>query len=643
MINRILVVDNHPVILKFMINLLTKRGYEVKTAKDGLSALDTLKTYIPDVIFVDLVMPNISGEKLCRIIRSLPNLEDVYLIVLSGIAAEGKINFAELGANAFIAKGPLSIMAERIFSALDQAGPGVTRERLGERAEFDHYYPREVVKELLSSIKHLEGILENMSEGVLELTYEPKIVYANPAALSLMGIPEEKLLGSIFTDFLPDTDRDRIESLLLSHSSKPRETYEDLSLVLNDKQVLLNILPVEGEEHVVVIMKDITERKRMEAQLQRAHKMEAMGTLAGGIAHDFNNLLMGIQGNASIMLLDVDSTYPHHKNLKNIEILVQSGSKLTKQLLGYARKGRYEIKAINMSQLVEQTSDTFGRTRKEITIHRDFAEDLFSIEADQGQMEQLLLNLYVNAWQAMPGNGELFLKTGNTTDQDIKDKLYKPKPGKYVSLAITDTGVGMDKETQKRIFDPFFTTKEMGRGVGLGLASVYGIVKGHGGYIDVESEKGRGTTFNIYIPASGKAVTEEKELARDILKGSETVLLVDDEEMITEVAEEMLKMMGYKVFVANNSEEAVSTYLANKDKIDLIILDMIMPDVGGGKTYDLLREVDPDVKVLLCSGYSISGLATEIMERGCDGFIQKPFDIKLLSRKLREILTSAHP
>jgi CheY-like chemotaxis protein len=318
--------------------------------------------------------------------------------------------------------------------------------------------------------------------------------------------------------------------------------------------------------------------------------------------------------------------------------MVQSGSKLTGQLLGYARKGRYEVKPFGLNQLVMESSDTFGRTRKEITIHRELSKDLYAIEADRVQIEQVLLNLYVNASDAMPGGGDLLLKTMNIAHEDMKGNLYNPRPGKYVHLNVTDTGTGMDKKTSERIFDPFFTTKEMSRGTGLGLASAYGIIKAHGGYIAVYSEIGEGTSFSIYLPASEKEVAKEEAFPADILKGTETVLLVDDEDMIIDVGKQILKTIGYKVFLAVSGEKAIEVYKKDHGKIDMVILDMIMPGIGGGKAYDKMREINPSIKVLLSSGYSIDGQAEEIMERGCSGFIQKPFDIKELSQKLREIL-----
>jgi signal transduction histidine kinase len=383
------------------------------------------------------------------------------------------------------------------------------------------------------------------------------------------------------------------------------------------------------------------EKKVLEAELLQLRKMEAIGTLAGGMAHNFNNLLMGIQGNAYLMLLDIDPNHPHHGNLKAIEEHIQSGSQLTRQLLGYARGGKYEMRPISLNQLVKETSDIFGMTKKEIRIHHELAENLFGIIADQVQIEQVLLNLYINAADAMDGGGDIFLKTINATHKEMTAKPYKPKPGNYVMLTVRDTGIGMDKETKERIFDPFFSTKEMGRGTGLGLASVYGIIKAHGGFIDVDSEKGQGTIFSIYLPATGKKVEtikKEKKVPGEILRGTETILLVDDEAQVLDVGIQIFKSMGYTVLGATSGKEAIEIFEKNRDKIAIVILDMIMPDMGGGETYDKLKEINPKIKVLLSSGYSIDGQATEIMQRGCNGFIQKPFKIKGLSLKLREIL-----
>jgi two-component system cell cycle sensor histidine kinase/response regulator CckA len=637
---KILLVDNHPIILRFMTQLLEKEGHQVVSVEDGLSALEILKSYTPDVMFIDLIMPNIGGEKLCEIIRKTPKLKDIYLIILSAIAAEQEIDFTAFGANACIAKGPLNKMAQHILAALEQSHQSSSVVLPSTPIGLEDIYARHITTELLSVKRHFEVILKSMAEGILEITPEGRIVYANSTAISLINIPEDQLLASDFTELISKSDRQRIKDQLMAILTHLQTITVDSPVIINKKQISLSFLPVidERQKSIIIIFNDVSERKRMEAKLIQAQKMEAIGTLAGGMAHDFNNLLMVIQGNVSLMLLDTHPNHPNYEMLRAIEKQVQSGSKLTTQLLGYARKGRYEVKPIDLNQLVEETSEAFGRTRKNIIIHRELAKGLLSCEADQGQIEQVLMNLMVNAADAMSDGGELFLKTMNVTHEDIKGKLYDPIPGYYILLIVTDTGVGMDSKILGRIFDPFFTTKELGRGTGLGLASVYGIVKGHGGYIEVESEKGHGSIFKVYLPTSGKKVQKIEKTIDPLTKGIGIILFVDDEEVILEVGEKFLKVLGYKVLLAQSGKEAIEIFQKHQDSIDLVLLDMIMPNMGGGEVYDRLKEISPDIKVLLSSGYSIDGEATKIMERGCNGFIQKPFDIMQLSQSIRAIL-----
>jgi len=422
--------------------------------------------------------------------------------------------------------------------------------------------------------------------------------------------------------------------------------YRTKSGTVRDTLLAARPLVYANEECLVAVVKDISQMKRttkekakLETQLQHAQKMESMGTLAGGIAHDFNNLLMGIQGRASLMLMDKGASHPDFEHLKGIEDYIQNAVTLTRQLLGFARGGKYEVKASHINDLLRKSAEMFGRTRKEITIRSKYHADVWTVDVDQGQINQVLMNLFVNAWQAMPGGGELFLETDNVVLDEKYLNPFSLVPGRYVKISITDTGIGMDKSTQKRIFDPFFTTKEMGRGTGLGLASAYGIIKNHGGIINVYSEKGDGATFTIYLPASESEVVDLKsELSVGIRRGSETLLLVDDEPMIIDTGKALLKALGYEVFTAKGGKEAISLYEKKKDRIDVVILDMIMPDMSGGDTFDRLKTINPDVKVILASGYSIDGHAGEIMNRGCDAFIQKPFNMKQLSNKLNEVL-----
>jgi two-component system cell cycle sensor histidine kinase/response regulator CckA len=513
--------------------------------------------------------------------------------------------------------------------------------------------PKRAEEPLRESEEQFRSLVEITSDWLWEVDVDGVYTYASPKAKELLGYEPEEIIGKTPFDFMPEDEVERVAGLFrdIVQSGKPFSRLENTNICMDGRHVVLETsgVPVLDAHGNVLgyrgIDRDITgrkhsekEKKKLQDQLQALQKLESLGTLAGGIAHDFNNLLMGIQGNISLMLLYIDSTHLFYEMFKNIEKQVKSGAKLTSHLLGYARKGKYEVKPIDLNQLVEDISETFARTRKEITIRRDFAEDLLAIEADSGQIEQVLVNLFINASDAMHGGGNLILKTINITHNDIKSKVYEAKLGNYVLLTVTDTGIGMDKRTAKRIFDPFFTTKEMGMGTGLGLASVYGIIKAHGGYIDVESKKGRGTTFMIYLPVSENKVQQVIKTDKGIIKGTGTVLLVDDEENIVKVGRRLLEALGYRALIVKSGEEAIEIYRKNRKAIDIVVLDMVMPDIGGGKTFDRMKEINPDVKVLLSSGYSIDGEADEILKRGCNGFIQKPFNINDLSHKIREIL-----
>ena len=350
---------------------------------------------------------------------------------------------------------------------------------------------------------------------------------------------------------------------------------------------------------------------------------------------------MGMQGNLSLMYLEARSHHPLYENIRSIEQLVDSGANLTRQLLGFARGGKYVVKPVNLNDVVAETASLFGRTRKSIRIHETYAPDAHMVSVDRGQIEQVLLNLYLNAWQAMSEKGDLYLQTQNVTIDEQFVKPFEIKYGDYVRVSVTDTGKGIDPAIAHRIFDPFFTTKEFGCGSGLGLASVFGIVKNHDGIVDFESFPGRGTTFSVYLPASREIRKETSPPVQGILNGPETILLVDDERYILDVGAKMLRKMGYTVMEACCGEEAVRVFDDHRDRIDLVIVDMIMPDIGGGEVFDRMRTIRPDVKVLLASGYSM-GEAAAIIERGCNGFIQKPFGMEKLSHAVREVIDCGH-
>ncbi len=374
--------------------------------------------------------------------------------------------------------------------------------------------------------------------------------------------------------------------------------------------------------------------KSANLKLQQAQKMEAIGTLAGGIAHDFNNLLMAIQGNTSLLLFDTDASTPQFQALKNIEHTVASGKKLTQQILGYARKGNYLPRPIALNPIVRETAQTVAGTRKGTALHLDLAEDLMAVSADEAQMLQVLLNLFVNAAEAMPAGGRLQATTSNVTQADIRSRDFVADAGRYIKLTVTDSGVGMDAKTRARIFEPFFTTKKMGRGTGLGLASVYGIVKAHGGTIEVESEEQRGSSFHVYLPATDQPVAEPPKPDATIAMGKGTVLLVDDQEIVLQATAGMIAMLGYDVIPVNSGREAIRIYSEQKDRIDLVVLDLIMPEMNGREVFQRMKTIHPQVKVLLSSGYSLDTRIEDMLALGCMDFIQKPHSIESLSAKI---------
>jgi PAS domain S-box-containing protein len=380
------------------------------------------------------------------------------------------------------------------------------------------------------------------------------------------------------------------------------------------------------------------EREHLQLQLAQAQKMEAIGTLAGGIAHDFNNILAGILGGLALVELELDDGSKGTKDIQAMKALINRGTSLTKQLLGFARLGKYDLRPLDLERVVARTSAMYGRTRTDITIRRDFAPDLLAVLMDHSQLEQVLLNLLVNAGQAMPEGGQLGLRAENAALADEEGTLLGVPPGRYVKLLVTDTGSGMDSKTMGRIFEPFFTTKGPGQGTGLGLASVYGTIKNHAGFIGVESAMGKGTTFTLLLPATERQATDDKTPTAMLVRGTGTVLVVDDEEQIVNVCARLLQKFGYDVLTATGGVQAIELVRRFGAKISLVLLDMTMPEMNGRQTYEALQKIQPGIKVLLSSGCSVEGQAQALLDGGCNGFIQKPFDAATLSVQVRKVL-----
>lgn len=487
-------------------------------------------------------------------------------------------------------------------------------------------------------------LVENASD-VIYIAQDGMIKFSNKRASELLGYERDELYSIPFVEFIHPDDRDAVVDKhirRISGEANLPSTYS-LRIISKDQsestaQLSTVVIEWQGKPATLNFLRDITEQKKLEESFYQAQKFEAIGTLAGGIAHDFNNLLTGIMGRASLLSVEAEPFPSYMEHLNAIESYSRSAADLTKQLLGVARGGKYEVKPTDINQLVRNSVNMFGRTKKELRIHVKLHKPAPVAVIDFSQIEQVMLNLYVNAWQAMPTGGELYLETQIVVLDDTYCEPYQAKSGYYSKVSITDSGTGMDAAIRQQIFDPFFTTKEKGRGTGLGLASAYGIIKNHDGIITVYSEVGHGTTFNIYLPLSGKEAYQEVSNEGQLFNGSETILLVDDEEIILEVAQAILEKLGYRVVVAGGGEQAIAMVQRVGVEIDLVILDLIMPGMDGGKTFDRIREIQSTIPIILSSGYAINQQANEIMRRGCDGFIQKPYRISELSQKVRKIL-----
>lgn len=394
-------------------------------------------------------------------------------------------------------------------------------------------------------------------------------------------------------------------------------------------------------DSVIELVEDITERKTLRAQLAQAHKMEAIGTLAGGVAHDFNNILQVVLGYAELIKEDESFPAKLKDEVENIILASRSGAELVQRLLTFSRKTEFKFLTINLNTRLKQIQKTLNRIiPKMIYIELILDEYLAPIKADPTQIEQIILNLAVNARDAMPNGGRLIIETQNIELDDIYCKTHLgSKPGSYVLMSVTDTGDGMDQEILDHIFEPFYTTKATGEGTGLGLAMVYGIVKQHDGYIMCYSEVSKGTTFKIYFPA--QETEEKRQIEREDVYakgGNETILLVDDDEMIRDLGSRILKKAGYNVIEAANGVEALEKYKDHSKDIDVVILDLIMPKMGGVQCLLELLKMNPDLKVVIASGFSVNGQTKDALRSGAKGFINKPFNRMEMLRTLREVL-----
>lgn len=500
--------------------------------------------------------------------------------------------------------------------------------------------------ELRQTKEYLENVIENAVDAIGIVDRQGKFIIWNRRAEEIFGYPSSDMKGNSFAHVYADKkDLERMLAVL-NQEGVIRE-YEMAMLKKNGHAVpmelSIKLLKDDAGATVgsVCVARDLTEKKSMEAQLLHAVKMEAVGTLSGGIAHDFNNLLQAIHGYAELLLFDRKPDDEGYAELREIVQAARKGGELTRQLLTFSRKVQSELRPVNLNQEVRKAAALLGRTLpKMIRIELRLDPGVRTVSGDPNQIEQILLNFALNSKDAMPEGGRLTIGTSNVTlDEEFCRSHPEVKAGEHALLTVSDTGLGMDEETLLHIFDPFFTTKEVGKGTGLGLSTVYGIVKSHRGHIVCESVPGSGTTFKVYLPAVHSVESFlDAEKSFIPLGGSETILIVDDEDFVLDLCGQILARYGYTVLTASDGESALDIYAREKDRIDLVILDLIMPGMGGRECLAELMELDPGAKVIFVSGYPADASPVDTRESGARAFVRKPFRSAEMLDVVREVL-----
>jgi len=511
----------------------------------------------------------------------------------------------------------------------------VTATQLAERA-------------LRNSEERFKSLSENAPVIIFSLDQNGALNYVNPAWETLLGHSRQEVLGRPLVDFIPK-DRNQNVGRTFDRLIKGHAAVAELDL---------HMVHCDGNHHIfntsasansdsegritgiIGLAKDVTEENRLQRQLFQSQKMEAIGTLAGGVAHDFNNLLMGVQANLSLMRLELPASRSLAEKLQRIEEQIQSGASLTRQLLGYARKGKYAAAVFDLNTLIDDALNVVRRTNKNIVVKPSLTENPALIRADQGQMELVLLNLFLNAIDAMPNGGELTVTSSRKHARELNADIKGKEDAHFVEITVADTGMGMDKPTLNRIFEPFFTTKELGQGTGLGLASVYGVIQNHFGHIEVKSKPGRGSTFSFLLPAAEVSRGQYPVPAAPVVlpTGGGKILLVDDEPLILKYCHEMIASLGFSVISTREAEEAIRIYRDHWQEIDLAVLDMVMPRMDGMQLFDALQNINPKLQVIITTGYTMDNRVSELVASGRHDYLKKPYTRDDLAKSFGALL-----
>ena len=599
-----------------------------------------------DLFLSDNTLPSFSGMAALALVRE--RCPDVPFIFISGtIGEEVAIESLKNGATDYVLKQRPARLASAVRRALQEKEERATQKRATEA--------------MLRSEAMKSAVLRSSLDAIITIDRRGLILEFNPAAESTFGYTRDEVMGKPMAELIiPPSLREKHERdlahYLAAGTGPVLEKWKEITAMRADEtefpvEFSITRIGLEGVPIFTAFIRDISERKRaekekenLETQFRQAQKMEAVGQLTGGIAHDFNNLLTIINGYTEMLLQTLPAADPQRDNAVQIKEAGERAVLLTRQLLAFSRKQMLQPKVMDLNAVVTNIDKMLTRTiGEDIQLAAVLMPRLGRVKADPGQIEQVVMNLAVNARDAMPQGGKLTIETANVElDENFAQRHAVVKPGRYVMLAVSDTGCGMDAETQQRIFEPFFTTKGLGKGTGLGLATAYGIVKQSGGSIWVYSEVGQGTTFKIYLPqVEEEADTVLPSAVRAApLKGTETILLVEDDAPLRKLAHAILKKGGYAVLSAGHSDEAFQVCAGHTGPIHLLVSDVVMPGMGGHELAERMRSAYPDMKVLYLSGYTDDTVVRHgVLDRSM-AFLQKPFTALGLLRKVREVLGS---
>ncbi len=653
-IRKILIVDDERDFVLSLSDILETYGYHVGMAHNQQEAVDIMKAFYADVVLLDVRLGNENGLNLINIFKETrPNI--VTVIMTAFVEADSAIEAFQEGAYDYLRK-PLN--PRQLLKTLDRCFEKLQLEK--EKVAVQEALSRRNIElekmntRLRESEERYRLLVETMNDGLIMEDLNGVITYVNRKFTRMTGYPEAELIGKRASDFLDETNL-KVYSRYIDICHRGDISPFELAWIKKEGVKLPTIVSPQSIvddggrlKGCFAVITDITERKNaeeekhnMEQHLQQAQKMESIGTLAGGISHDFNNSLQAILGYAQILLMDKDENNPDYSKLASIERAAQRASELTQQLLAFSRKVESKMRPIDLNKEVSEVRNLLDRTiPKMIDIELLLEKHLYVVNADPSQTEQIMMNLAVNARDAIGEKGKIIIRTENATLNEMDCKNFHGLvPGKYVILSMEDNGKGMTEQERGRIFEPFFTTKVPGKGTGLGLAMVYGLVTKHNGHITCTSKPGIGTTFRIYLPAIKQEIpvaVQKKEVLAPA-GGTETILIVDDEQFVRELGEQILTKFGYTVITASDGESALSIYSKNTDQISLVILDLLMPGMGGKRCLEELLRIKPELKVIIASGHSPDD-ANTAMENGAKGFISKPYNVKNILSEVREVL-----